>query len=215
MDAKPPARPRSRIGGGPDGLPRSGSVLLLVDFINPLQFVGAEDIAPCALAAAKMTLRLKRRLARDGVPAVYANDNYGLWRSDFRDLLVRCQALGGVAGEIARLLAPGPRDLTILKPRHSAFYATPLDLLLAQMKARRLVVCGLAADMCVQVTASDAFLRGYKVWAPADCTAAESAERRDTALAWMRDTCDCDVRPSAPGPRRGAAARRLPHKGRG
>jgi nicotinamidase-related amidase len=191
MDAKPPARPRSPIGGGPDRLPRSRSVLLLVDFINPLQFVGAEDIAPFALAAAKMTARLKRRLAREGVPAVYANDNYGGWRSEFRDVLARCQALDGVPGEMARLLAPGPRDLTILKPRHSAFYGTPLDLLLTQMQARRLVLCGLATDICVQVTASDAFLRGYTVWAPADCTAAESAERKDTALAWMRRVLEC------------------------
>lgn len=196
MDAKPPARPRSRIGAGPDRLPRSASVLLLVDFINPLQFDGAEDIAAGALAAAKMTAQLKRRFARRGVPAIYANDNYGLWRSEFRDVLARCQALPGAAGEIARLLAPGPRDLTILKPRHSAFYATPLELLLGQMQAKRLVLCGLASDICVQVTASDAFLRGYAVWAPSDCNAAESAGRKKTALEWMQRVLDCDTRPS-------------------
>ena len=194
MDAKPPARPRSRIGAGPDRLPRSGSVLLLVDFINPLQFEGAEDIAPGALAAAKMTARLKRRLARRGVPAIYANDNYGLWRSEFQDVLARCQALPGVPGEMARLLAPGPRDLTILKPRHSAFHATPLDLLLTQTRASRLVLCGLAADICVQVSATDAFLRGYRVWVPADCTAAQSDARRDGALEWMRRVLGCDTR---------------------
>ena len=196
MDAKPPARPRSRIGAGPDRLPHSRSVLLLVDFINPLRFDGAEDIAADALAAAKMTVQLKRRLARRGVPTIYANDNYGLWRSEFRDVLARCQALEGVAGEIARLLAPGPRDLTILKPRHSAFYATPLDLLLSQMQVRRIVLCGLASDICVQVSATDAFLRGYAVWAPADCNAAESAARKETALEWMRRVLDCDTRPA-------------------
>jgi len=61
MDAKPPARPRSRIGSGPDRLPRGRSVLLLVDFIS------AEDIAAGALAAAKMTAQPQRRLARRGV----------------------------------------------------------------------------------------------------------------------------------------------------
>jgi nicotinamidase-related amidase len=212
MDARPPARPRSRIGAAPDALTRSATVLLLVDFINPLQFDGAEDIAAAALAAAKMTLRLKRRLAARGVPAIYANDNYGLWRSDFREVLARCRALGGAAGEMARLLAPGPRDLTILKPRHSAFYATPLELLLGQIRAKRLVLAGLAADICVQVTASDAFLRGYNVWAPADCTAAESAPRRDAALDWMRRTLDCDTRAAAATL---PAARRLPQRQRG
>jgi hypothetical protein len=33
-------------------------------------------------------------------------------------------------------LYPQAHDLTILKPRHSAFYASPLELLLSQMQAR-------------------------------------------------------------------------------
>ena len=69
---------------------------------------------------------------------------------------------GRPPGEIARLLYPQAGDLTILKPRHSAFYASPLELLLAEMQARELVICGLATDMCVQLTAMDAFLREFR-----------------------------------------------------
>ena len=73
----------------------------------------------------------------------------------------------GPAGEIALLLDPQADDITILKPRHSAFYASALDLPLTEMGAREIVLCGLATDMCVQLTAADAFLREFKVWVPA------------------------------------------------
>ena len=56
-------------------LPRSGEVLLLVDVINPLQFAAAADLLPGALAAVQAIARLKTRLTRRGVVAIYANDN--------------------------------------------------------------------------------------------------------------------------------------------
>jgi len=177
-------------------LPPSKTVLLLVDFINPLKFEGADQIAPSALAAARQTAALRRRLAREGVRTVYANDNYGTWTSDFKELLKRCTALRGVAGEMARLLAPTSKDFTLLKPRHSAFYATPLNLLLEQLQCRRLVVAGIAADSCVLFSAMDAYLRGYSLWVPVDCVAAETEEARDMALAQMERVLKADVRPS-------------------
>jgi nicotinamidase-related amidase len=174
-------------------LPRSRSLLLLVDFINPLQFKEAQDIAPAAVAAARATAALKHTLAAHGVAALYANDNYGVWRSEFRGVHERCLAQGGAAAEMARLLAPDEHDLTVLKPRHSAFHATPLALLLEQMQTEELIVVGLATDICVQFTAMDAFVRGFRLHVPADCTAAESAERKQQALDWMRRVLDAGV----------------------
>jgi nicotinamidase-related amidase len=180
----------------PATLPKSQRVLLLVDFINSLDFPGAESLAPRALAAARATAALKQRLRAQGVPAIYANDNYGAWQSDFRSLVSACLGMDGPAGQIARLLSPQADDITILKPRHSAFYASALELLLVEMGASELVICGLAADMCVQLTAADAFLREFKVWVPGDCTASETEEAKATALAYMGNVLKCDVRPS-------------------
>jgi nicotinamidase-related amidase len=177
-------------------LPQSRTVLLLVDFINPLRFEGAEDIAQPALQAARMTTELKRQLAGQGVTAIYANDNYGQWRSDFRQLTEHCRSLDGVPGDMARLLAPGPSDLAVLKPRHSAFYATPLEVLLQQMHTRRLVITGLATDICVQMTAMDARLRGYEVWVPSDCAASERPEWHQEALSYLARVLRCDTTPS-------------------
>lgn len=198
------ARPRiprmanNRPGSGlqPCRLPKSQRVLLIVDFITTLDFPGGEKLAAPALAAARATAALKQRLHADGVVAIFANDNYGVWQSDFHSLVSTCLGLEGEAGEIARLLYPQADDLTILKPRHSAFFASPLELLLKEMEARELVICGLATDMCVQLTAADAFLREYQVWVPADCTAAETQQAKDTAIAYMGSVLKCDVRPS-------------------
>ncbi|MGQ3051121.1 MAG: cysteine hydrolase family protein [Roseateles sp.] len=174
----------------------SKTVLLLVDFINPLDFDGAQEIAASALEAARQTAALRRRLARQGVRTVYANDNYERWTSDFKELWKHCAALRGVPGQMAKLLAPTREDFTLLKARHSAFYGTPLNILLGQLRCKRLIVTGIAADSCVLFSAMDAYLRGYSVWVPPDCVAAEAHEARDMALTQMARVLKADIRPS-------------------
>lgn len=177
--------------------PVSRTVLLLIDFINPLDFPGAEKLAPQALKAAQATAELKRALGKAGVPAIYANDNYGRWQSDFHGLVTHCASKTAIAAKIADLLYPGKNDLTILKPKHSAFYGSPLGLLLAQMKTVELIVVGLATDICVQLTAMDGFLRGFKMRVPSDCTAAENPVYKRQALQYMERVFECDTAPSA------------------
>lgn len=177
-------------------LPRSPVVLLLVDFINPLDFDGAADLAPGAHEAARACQALRRRCAGRGIPTVYANDNYGLWRSDFHGVWQRCLRRGGVATQLARTLRPRRGDITVLKPRHSAFYATPLDLLLKQLHCKRLIITGLAADSCVLFSAMDAYLRGHALWVPEDCTAAESEDSKQQALDHMRRVLKAETRPA-------------------
>ncbi|UUX94263.1 cysteine hydrolase family protein [Aquabacterium sp. J223] len=199
MKLTAPARrkhPMSIQGGG-EPLPRSPTVLLLIDFINPLDFPGAETLGPPAVRAADATARLKARLAAEGVQSVYANDNYGIWHSNFRDVWGHCRSLQGHAGGLARRLKPGPADLAILKPRHSAFFSTPLELVLGQLGAKKLVLVGLATDICVLFTAMDAHLRGFKLWVPADCVAAESAQATAESLRYMNRVLKADVRASA------------------
>lgn len=171
----------------------SATVLLLVDFINPLAFEGAQDLTPQAIAAARSTARLKAALGKETL-SIYANDNYGTWRSDFPNLWRRCAKLAGAPGRIARQLKPRRDDLSIVKPRHSAFYNTPLEILLAQLKTRRLVVTGISADNCVFFTAMDAYLRGFRLWVPANCVAAESERAKQQALEHMARVLKADVR---------------------
>jgi nicotinamidase-related amidase len=185
-------------------VPRSKRVLLLVDFINPLDFPGAEKLARPALQAARATFELRERLDRQKVQVVYANDNWGVWQSDFHSLVAQCIGQEDTSSDIARLLAPRATDVTLLKPRHSAFFGSPLELLLKEMGAEQLILCGLATDMCVQMTAVDAFLRGFDVWVPSDCTAAETTPAKVASLKYMQAILKCDVRSStARSPARG------------
>ena len=150
---------------------RATTVLLLVDFLNFMNFGSARALAPFAIRAARHASALRQRLARSNVPVIYANDNFGHWESDFRAVVESCIARGGAARELARIMMPAPHDRSVLKPRHSAFFGTPLDFLLGDLGAKRLIVTGLTADSCVMFTSHDAFLRGYRIWVPSDCVA--------------------------------------------
>jgi len=178
-----------------------GTALLLVDLINPFDYPDAQKLAPRAVRAAEAIARLKRRTQACGYATVYANDNFGHWMSEFSALTDHCRRLPGAAGAIADLLSPEPQDFAILKPRHSAFYGTPLDFLLEELKVQRLIVAGLTADMCVFATAQDAYVRKYELWIPRDCVAAATASYETASLSHMARTMKADTR-AARGSRR-------------
>ncbi|HEY3197105.1 MAG TPA: isochorismatase family cysteine hydrolase, partial [Nitrospirales bacterium] len=107
---------------------------------------------------------------------IYVNDNFGKWRSDFRKFVERCLAGLCRGKQIAELLQPHADDYFVLKPKHSAFFATPLELLLQFLGAHRLILTGVAGNNCVLYTASDAHMREFKLTVPSDCTASLTPE---------------------------------------
>jgi nicotinamidase-related amidase len=171
--------------------------LILVDFFNPMDFEGGAALARPALRAAQNTAKLKARLRRARVPAIFANDNFGHWESEFSTLVSRCTSLPGPPGEIARLLRPQAGDRSVLKPRHSAFYGTPLEFLLEELGSRDLIITGIAADSCVAITAHDAHVRKFRVWIPSDCVASETPQYTRTALAHLRRVAKVLTMPSS------------------
>lgn len=172
------------------------SALLIVDMINPFDFAGAASLRRAALPAAKRIAALKARLKPQGVPVLYVNDNFTQWQSDFRQLVAICSREGAPGAEIAALLAPEHDDYFVLKPQHSAFFATPLRILLERLGARRLIVTGIAGDSCVLATAADAHMNEFEVAVPRDCVASQSPERNRRAIAVMKDAIGADVRAS-------------------
>ena len=174
---------------------RARTVLLLVDFINHFRFAGAGRLAPRAVRAARAAAGLKADLTRRGCTCIYVNDNFGDWRTDFPALVVQSLARSDASGEIAALLQPAAGDLSILKPRHSAFYGTPLEFLLEELNASTLVIAGIAVDMCVMATAYDAHMRKFKLRVPADCVAGFTHAQERAALAAMARTMHADTTP--------------------
>lgn len=170
------------------------SALLIIDMFNTLDFGGGEAICEPAEAAADAIAALRDRAEEAGVPVVFVNDNYDQWHSERSRLVER--ARGGRGRPLAEKLEPRPDDFFIIKPQFSGFYATNLSVLLPRLSARRLVLTGIAADICVLFTAADAHMRDYDLWVPADCTAASDPQRKDWALEIMRGSMKADIRPT-------------------
>ena len=180
-------------GGEPAPAP---AALLLIDVINDLEFPGGEALLPRAMAMAGALSGLKARAARVGLPCIYVNDNFGRWRSDFRQTTERALAEGRRGRPVAELLRPGPDDYFVLKPQHSAFYGTALELLLKHLGTRALIIGGMATNMCVLATATDARMRGFRLHVPADGVAAEGDAQNEAALAHMADVLKADLTPT-------------------
>jgi nicotinamidase-related amidase len=174
----------------------SKTVLLLVDVINDFDFPEGEKLLRFALPAARRIAVLKTRLRKRSIPAIYVNDNFGRWQSDFKKQVERCTSEAAPGAEVARLLIPGEDDYFVLKPKHSGFYSTSLETLLSHLGARKLIITGFAADICVLFTANDAYMRDFQLLVPSDCIASETAAARRAASQQMKRFLRADIRTS-------------------
>ena len=188
-----PALNQDLHGNAPD---QADVALLMVDVINDLDFAEGDQLLAHALPMADRLAELKKRAARAKVPVVYANDNFGRWRSDFRAQVQHCLRDGCRGKPVAERLRPEESDYFVLKPKHSAFYSTTLDLLLKHLGTKTVVVTGIAGNICVLFTANDAYLRDLRVVVPADCTASNTEAENRAALDLMKKLLKADTRPS-------------------
>jgi nicotinamidase-related amidase len=181
-------------GNAPDTHP---TALLLVDVINDFEFPGGDKLLDVAMRVAPQLKELKRRARLAGVPVIYANDNFGRWRSKFEDLLERCAEQGRKSRPFVEQIAPDSQDYAVLKPKHSAFYQTPLDVLLKNLGTRRLIVAGFCTNSCVQFTANDAYMRDLEILVPSDCAASQQPEDHESALRHMKTVIKANISPAA------------------
>ncbi|CAN5644593.1 hypothetical protein BH23GEM6_BH23GEM6_19450 [soil metagenome] len=93
-------------------------------------------------------------------------------------------------------LTPEADDYFVLKPKHSAFFATTLETLLDYLGCDRLILTGITGDICVLFTASDAYMRDYSLIVPEDCMASTSEENNRRALEYIQRVHHADTTPS-------------------
>ena len=167
-------------------IPSEGTALLLIDVINDLAFEGSGPLIEQAEPMARRLMALKRKAADAGVPVIYINDNFGKWRSDFRQTVAHCVAASSPGRRVSQRLRPTKRDYFVLKPKHSGFFDTTLDTLLEALRIRRVIVTGIAGNICVLFTANDAYMRDLKIFAPADCIVSNTTAENDHALRQIR-----------------------------
>ena len=172
-------------GNAPD---QSQAVLLLIDVINDLSFPDNQDLVRRSVALARSIAKLKKRCKKLGIPAIYVNDNRGRWRSDLSAVLRHCLDVRSPGCEMTRLLAPEADDYFVFKPKHSPFYATPLQTILDAIGARNAIVAGVTTNACVLIAAGDLHVRDFRLFVPCDCVAALSEREHRRSLDLMKDS---------------------------
>ena len=164
------------------------AALIVIDVINRFDFPEAPGLLRQARRAGPRIAALARRFRAVRWPVIYANDNHGKWRSNFAQVVQACSHEGAPGAWLARLLAPERQDYFVLKPEQSAFFGTPMEDLLRDLRLREVVLTGIAGDGCVLATAVDANMRGFGVRVPSDCCASPTKLRNDRVLAVLRDS---------------------------
>jgi nicotinamidase-related amidase len=186
----------SRSPARPHVLPVAGTALVLIDVINDLAFEGSGALVAQAEPMSQRLAILKRRAVAAGVPCIYVNDNFGRWRSDFRQTVAHCTARSSPGHRVSRRLRPTKDDYFVLKPKHSGFFDTTLDTLLEKLEIRRVVLTGIAGNICVLFTASDAYMRDFGIFVPSDCVVSNTAEENEHALQQMGSVLKGTLTPS-------------------
>jgi len=168
------------------------SALLIIDMINTFDFQGGENLFENTLKIVDNIRGLKRKAKDSGIPVIYVNDNYGLWQDNMNDIIEHCKKKKGEETVIEKL-HPDTDDYFIIKPKHSCFFGTQLDILLHQLEVKHLILTGIAGDICVLYTANDAYMREYEISIPKDCMASESEGDNESAIRIIKKTIGADM----------------------
>jgi nicotinamidase-related amidase len=134
---------------------------VLVDVVQTFEHEDGETLLESFRARHGGFVESLERARADGLPVIYANDNFGVWDGD-APRLVR-DALDGRGGDLVRPVAPREGETFVVKPRYSAFDHTPLELILRELEVERLLLGGLSTEGCVAQSAIGARELGFKV----------------------------------------------------
>ena len=186
-----PVKSKDLHGNAPD---KSSAALLLIDVINDFEFEGGDGLLKLALPMSRKIAELKRLARKVGIPAIYVNDNFGKWQSDFKKIVAHCLEDDVRGKPFVESVLPDERDYFVLKPKHSGFYCTALELLLKHLGVKNLILTGISGNNCVLFTANDAYMRDFKLFVPSDCSISETPEENENALKQMERVLKADVR---------------------
>lgn len=174
---------------------KSKTALLIIDMINTLDFKEGKSLLKEALPVAKNISEMKKKLKRRGVPVIYLNDFYEHWRSDWKKVYAHCTQEKFPGSKLSPILHPDDNDYFILKPKHSGFFNTYLDVLLNELGVEKLILTGIAGNICVLFTANDAYMRGFKVHVPKNGIASNTKKDNTYALKQLKDVFGIETAP--------------------
>jgi ureidoacrylate peracid hydrolase len=180
------------------GLAVIGAALLVIDmqngFLHPEGSVTRNDqpmFEVERVVAETVDLVAETRTA--GLPVVYTQH---VFRPDYFDVPPRLRSRdlfsesdealvkGSWDAAVADELKPLETEVVVEKNRYDAFLYTDLELVLRTLGIGRLLVCGVATNVCVESTVRSAEQRDFEVTVASDCTSGP-ADYHHAALASM------------------------------
>jgi nicotinamidase-related amidase len=142
------------------------TALIVCDMLNDYEHEDADKLIESVEQTLPAIVALRDRAREEGAAIIYVNDNHGNWESSRAQLVE--SAMEGARPDLIEPILPGDEDLFLAKTRHSIFYATPLEYILAQEDIDRLVIAGQVTEQCVLYSALDAYIRHIDVSIPSD-----------------------------------------------
>ena len=167
------------------------TALIVIDMLSPYDFEDAERLVASAEGVVPRLAGLLDAARGADVPVIYVNDNFGDWNSSAGELLAH--ALSGARPDLVEPLRPPEDAKFVIKARHSIFYNTPLEYLLSQLGATRLVLTGQVTEQCILYSALDAYVREHEIVIPRDAVAHIHDDLADAALRMMERNMGAEV----------------------
>jgi len=167
------------------------TALIVVDMVSSYEHADADRLTRSVESTLPVMSKLISRAREEASLTVYVNDNYGHWNSDRHELLNT--ALAGEHPRLVEPIAPRDEDLFVVKARHSIFYGTPLEYLLAQEGIERIVLVGQVTEQCILYSALDAYIRKLRVAVPRDAVAHIHEHLADASLEMMELNMSAEV----------------------
>jgi nicotinamidase-related amidase len=159
------------------------SALIVVDMLNAYDHEDADRLVASVESVVEPIAGLVERASDAGAEVIYVNDNYGDWNSSSEELAQR--ALDGRRPDLVEPLLPAEGTDFVIKARHTIFYMTPLEYLLAQKEIGHVVLAGQVTEQCILYSALDAYVRHLRVSIPTDGVAHIHEDLAEAALNMM------------------------------
>nr|WP_099158929.1 isochorismatase family cysteine hydrolase [Virgibacillus ndiopensis] len=169
------------------------TAVLFIDLINDFNFERSEKLLHHTKEILPHLQRLKAFAKKNNLPIIYVNDHYDLWQSDFKKIIDHCT--NEYSHEVINAIKPDDDDYFFIKPKHSAFFQTPLQSLLTQLKKTHLILTGIAGDICILFSAKDAYMYEYSLHIPENCMASNEKQGNAYALYLMRSVMNANTQP--------------------
>ena len=181
-------------------LTRGRTALVVIDMQNAFVAEGGVYASAAAREIVPTINGLAAAMRAKGAPAIWTRTTHTVegpwappdWQYDTADPNLAAGVAALQAGSEGHALYPlmevAPGDLVIDKYRYGAFAcpAGELSRVLARLGVDTLVITGTATNCCVETTAREANMAGYKVIVVADATAAPSDAEHNAALLNLR-----------------------------